>query len=314
MKPGFIVLIVIGAAATIAGSILLGIGLANGIPSRGKEVTNEYVLNESFTSFNLQLSTADLEFKPSEDGVNKVVVKERENYHHEVKVEEGSLNIKYVDNSKWYDFLRMGTGELKVTLYVNPIDYLDLNVKASTGDIVIPSDYHFLNLNVTLSTGNINLACSASNSYKVEASTGNISLSNLSSKELDVKASTGNVDIKDVVVVNNVNVKTSTGHIALSNLKATNLTTTCSTGKTTLTNVTLANQLNMKASTGKINIYDSDAEEVNIVSTTGDVNASFLTSKIVYTKTDTGDVDVPRSKEGGICSIETDTGDITVKF
>lgn len=58
----------------------------------------------------------------------------------------------------------------------------------------------------------------------------------------------------------------------------------------------------------------SDAAEIYVRTDTGDVTGSLLTDKIFFAETDTGDIDVPESVEGGKCKIKTDTGDISIKI
>ena len=51
-----------------------------------------------------------------------------------------------------------------------------------------------------------------------------------------------------------------------------------------------------------------------IVTDTGDVTGTFLSDKVFIYKTDTGDVDLPRTQSGGRCDITTDTGDIRISI
>ena len=44
---------------------------------------------------------------------------------------------------------------------------------------------------------------------------------------------------------------------------------------------------------------------------TGDVEGSLLSEKIFYTETSIGNIRVPKGTSGGMCEVETDTGDIS---
>ena len=65
--------------------------------------------------------------------------------------------------------------------------------------------------------------------------------------------------------------------------------------------------------TGDVEIEGSDAGTVNIETDTGDVSGHFLTSKWFSAFSDTGNVTVPNTPEGGECRIQTDSGDIYFK-
>ena len=47
---------------------------------------------------------------------------------------------------------------------------------------------------------------------------------------------------------------------------------------------------------------------------TGDIKGSFLTNKIFIAKTNTGDIEVPKTSAGGRCELSTNTGDIKVRI
>ena len=68
----------------------------------------------------------------------------------------------------------------------------------------------------------------------------------------------------------------------------------------------------IKRSTGDVKFDGSDAAEIFIKTDTGDVTGSLLTDKVFITQTDTGNIDVPKTVNGGRCEISTDTGDIKI--
>ena len=126
---------------------------------------------------------------------------------------------------------------------------------------------------------------------------------------LTAETNTGNISIKGSFIFENVNLECDTGNITFKNSTAKILKIEADTGNITFKNST-AKILKIEADTGDVKIIDSDADEVYIETDTGDVKGHFLTDKIFRTKSDTGKVRVPKSTVGGICYIETDTGDI----
>lgn len=314
MKKGVLALIIVGASLFSVGTALFVTGLVVEKLNR-KPITNTYEITEEVKNFNIDISTADLEFKVSEDGVSKVICNERENEYHEVTVADNTLSIKYKDDLPWYKrWFDLNSSRMNVTIYLPGSNYESLTVKSSTGDININKEYSFSDLDIKLTTGDIKIYSDVTNKLKAETTTGNILISEVSSSSLEAKASTGKLNLNKVDVTNDITLNTSTGHMNLEEVTAANLTTNCSTGEVKLNKVTLANNLNIKTSTGDITIVDSDANEVNLEASTGDVNATFLTSKIVYASSNTGRIDVPHSTSGGLCNIKTSTGDIVVRI
>ena len=94
MKKGFVFLIVFGSILFVAGSAAFGLAIAKDAfknNSLTQEVTKEYVLEDSFNKIDVDIVTADLTFKPSEDDKTKVVSVEKEKIHHTAKVSNDTL-------------------------------------------------------------------------------------------------------------------------------------------------------------------------------------------------------------------------------
>ena len=106
----------------------------------------------------------------------------------------------------------------------------------------------------------------------------------------------------------------STGKAQLRNVRCQSFLSTGDTGDLLLDQVIVSEKLSAERSTGDVKLDHCDAGEINIVTDTGDVSGSLLTEKIFIVRTDTGDIDVPRSASGGICEIKTDTGDIMINI
>ena len=108
MKKGFVFLIVFGSILFVAGSAAFGLAIAKGAfknNSLTQEVTKEYILEDSYSKIDVDIVTADLTFKPSEDDKTKVVSVEKEKIHHTAKVSSDTLVIREEDDRKFYDRL-----------------------------------------------------------------------------------------------------------------------------------------------------------------------------------------------------------------
>lgn len=236
-------------------------------------VTRTYELNEDFDNISLHIRTADANFVLSDDGKCKVVCKEPENYSHKVYVENGCLNIEADDSRKWHQKL-FDFGTSDVTVYLPEASFKSLIIENTTGDVDISSGFSFESVNIAATTGDIDISgIDCSGDLDAEVTTGDIEISRVSCGNFRCESTTGDIEMSGVVA---------------------------------------EGRFSIKATTGDVKLYGCDADEVYIKSTTGDVTAEFLTEKIVYADTTTGDVDVPRGNEGGPCEIETTTGDVKV--
>lgn len=273
MNKGLLIgIIVSGSILTLATAGFITFCVINNNVNN-KTVTREYEVNE-FSNMNINLSTADLEFKVSENETAKIVCVEKEKYYHNVEVKDGTLNITKVDMRKWYEYpFNFSWSNMKITVHVPSKEFNNAVINISTGDVTIPDYYSFNNLTI-------------------ESYTGDLSIKSEIKEELDAKASTGNITLE-------------------ANAKKAHLYT--STGSQYLKDVN-ADEIKCHASTGNVHFKDCDAHElIDIETSTGDVELSLLSGKTFETKTSTGKINVPSSSVGGpLCKIKTSTGDIKV--
>ena len=108
-------------------------------------------------------------------------------------------------------------------------------------------------------------------------------------------------------------INVSTGKTNLTDIKCKSLISDGSTGDFSLKNVIATEKFSIERSTGDVKFDDCDANEIWIKTDTGDVTGKLLSEKIFITETSTGDVNVPKSTNGGKCEITTSTGDIYIK-
>lgn len=256
--------------------------------------TNTYQIVEDFNKIEIDLTTTDIEFKPSTDGQCKLICYENVKEKHFFSVTDGVLKITTVSNKKWYDYIHLFSASPKMTMFLPNLDSASLNVKISTGDIIIPANFCFESIEILGSTCNVKCNASTVNQTKINVTTGNILIENANAKNYDLKVSTGDIKI--------------------TNASCENFTSTGTTGEVKLNNLIASNKIFIKRGTGDIEFYKCDASELILKTSTGDVEGSLLTGKTFIAKTDTGEIDIPNSTEGGKCEITTSTGDIEVNI
>ena len=314
MKKVVLIPIIIGSALLVIGGTMFAIGVANNNQS-GKIINTTKDIDETFENIDIDFDTTDLNIVLADNGKAQAVFQEREKEYHTVKVEENTLKLSFVNEIKWYERLfTFNIKPLKCTLYLPTAAYSNLKIKSSTGDTTISKEFTFNNVDFKCSTGNLRFNANVVEELKVNASTGDIYLNDMSSKSANITVSTGNVNLNKVAVNEKLFVKTSTGKIKTTDVTCKDLETNTSTGDVTLTNTIAANHIEMKASTGDIKFVDSDAETLNVKTSTGNVSGTILTSKVFVAISHTGKIHVPETTTGGLCRIETDTGDINIKL
>ena len=287
-------LIVLGLIVFTVAFALMGLDFKE--LEMNKCTLNTHTVTESFSGVSIVTNTAKVDVLPSPDGQVRIECWERPKRLHTVSVTDGTLTIALDDTRAWYDYISLfSITSSKITVYLPAGAYGNLDVKTTTGDVSIAKDFTFSGTEILLNTGDVCYGASV---------TGN----------LKIKATTGKIRIDSVDCAGAVGLCVSTGKTEISALTCQELTSTGTTGDLTLENVTVAGLMSVKRDTGDVKFIGCDASEIEITTDTGDVTGSFRTDKIVWAKTDTGRVSIPKSTVGGHCEITTDTGDIHVEI
>ena len=309
-------LIVAGALIALGiiafGTAFMAIGGDMAGFATNKYETNEHQLTDEFENILIKSNTATIKLVASEDDSCSVVCYEQTNLKHSVSVKDDALEIKVVDERKWYEHIGINFSAPSVTVYLPKGEYGELDVSVSTGDVDIPEGFGFENIDVTASTGRVMCGAVAKQDVNITTTTGNIVGNGVSAASMKLSVSTGRIDLNGINVEGDLRVSVSTGKARVSGVTCKNFRSDGDTGRLYLGYLEAEEKITVKRSTGDVTFEACDAAEISVRTDTGDVNGSLLSEKVFITRTDTGDVDVPRTTSGGRCEIITDTGDIEI--
>jgi len=274
--------------------ILFALSIGRALYFKSTETSRIYNIQGSYNDIRIVGKNVDIDIYLSETNENKVVYVENKKVVFDTKVENGILTISETDTRKFYDKL-FDISSLKIELYLTQELVNSLVVDASTGDINIDYKFTFTDVEINNSTGNILFKSNVSN---------NLTITN----------TTGNIKIENSNVSNRMYLKTKTGNININNVNCNKLDIGISTGSTKLINTIVTEDFNMTGSTGDVIFDGFDAKNIYVTISTGNVKGTILSSKIFIAKSNTGNVDVPETFEGGKCKITTSTGDIEINY
>ena len=317
MKKAVKIWLIVAASLVVGGSLIfVGVMMALNWDflrlSTVKYETNEYIIYDDFKDISIYTDTADIVFVSSENGVHKVVCDENRKQKHTVSVENSILFIGESNDKKWYDYIGIVTRAPKVTVYLPAGEYGSLSVSSSTGDLEMPQDFGFESMDVRKSTGNITSYASVLGAVKMRTSTGHITLANLSAGSLELKGLTGRIEASGITCEGNVKIEVDTGKAYLTEVACKNLESEGDTGDLTMKNVIASEKFLIERATGDVYFEGCDAAEIFVETDTGDVKGTLLSEKVFVVRTDTGRIDVPKTVSGGVCEIETDTGNVKI--
>ena len=280
--------------------------------NQSSDITNSYDIEENVDTVSVFDDTADIYFVTSSDDKLHVVCHEEKNLKHSVTVKDGKLEIKLIDERKWYEHISpFNFSKHKVIVHLPKETVSALMIDSSTGDVNLSRELSFSSLVISLSTGDVKVFASVLGNTKIETSTGDVSLSGASFDSIDLKVSTGDIELSSLSA-GDIKMTVSSGSAELNAVNCKTVTTSGSTGDVDFERVVVSGKLSITRSTGDVEFEDCDAAELYVKTSTGDVEGSLLTSKIFFTKSSTGRINVPKTTSGGACEIETSTGDIEI--
>ena len=340
MKKAIVISLIVAGALVLVGAGLFAGAMSAADWDFGALQTQEYELvthklNEEFSDISIQTIESSIEFQPSTDGTCKVECMESEHLTYSVSVQDGTLKITTQDTRQWYHNIGIfNTQRQNMVVYLPKTAYDALLIKSNTGTVTVSSEFSFANVQIGMNTGAVKWEAGVTHSMSVETDTGFVRIKNVSmdgalsvktdtgraeingteAKSIKVETNTGKAIVTDATANSTLSVTTDTGNAELTGCRAVDIFVETDTGKAKLTDVVAFGKMEIETDTGDVNLDGCDAAQVEIETDTGDVKGTFLTPKIIYTETNTGRVDVPRSTSGDICEITTDTGNIIISI
>ena len=316
MKKRTIIALIVAAALILIGGMILVLGLsfAGGSTQKSELIRQEITIQESFENIAIHTEDCDVKFAMFSGRDDCMVeVHSYKNVKHTAAVENGTLKIQMVDERNWTDHINIGwTESMRMTVYLPAAEYESLQVRTASGDITLGQQPVFLETQLRTNTGDISCVGVSGDVLDCLTSTGDITVQNSAPNILKLQSDTGDFKVS-VVAGDEIHLKTDTGEVEVQNANAKTVICTTDTGDVELEKVLAEDYLQVFTDAGDIHITNSDAVTANIETNTGDVSGNFLTPKWFSAFSDTGDVTVPNTPEGGECRIESNTGDIKFK-
>ena len=313
MKKTVKLLFIIAATLILAGGLLFTCVLWASGWDFTKLSSSDYEsetkeISEDFDSITVSSDTTDILLALSENGKTYVDFYKKADNYYSVSVIDGALTIE-LSEEKWYKDI-FDFGQETVTVYLPEKEFADLVIDSSTSDIKISEGIRFENVNISISTGDVESYASVKSCFKISATTGDIHLNKVTANSVEISVSTGDIELENLNCTGEIKLEVSTGDAKLENVRCGSLVSTGDTGDMIFKNVIADVKYDIKRSTGDIRFTNCDAGEIYIETSTGCVKGNLLTEKVFIVKSSSGDVDVPETVTGGICKINTSTGDV----
>lgn len=315
MKKRTIIALIVAVLLVVAGCVVLMLGLSFAGDSAAQSVLTEQevLISESFESVVIDTEDCNVTFVPFKgDADARVVIREREAISHSVLVEEGTLRIRMMDNRQWTDHIGVNWESMEMTVYLPEAEYASLQVRTDTGNIAVSEEPSFKEMILRSDTGDIYCDGTTTENLDCMTITGDITVWGGTPTKVKLHSGTGDLKASGVNGTE-IHLKTDTGEVDTEHVTTQMFTCSSNTGEVELEGVLAEEYLQIRTNTGDVGIGNCDAGQVDIETDTGDVSGHFLTPKWFSAFSDSGNVTVPNTPDGGECRIQTDSGDIHFK-
>lgn len=317
MRKGKKIALIVAAGLVLAGCAIGGSALAKmDFDVRQIHLTNDqekiYPVDGAFTGIDVRSSDGvTLEYAPSK--ACAVVCRESPHVQYSVAVEDGVLTVQKSNTRRWYECIGIWQEEPTVRLLLPENAYDALTVNGAVGDVEIPQTFTFVRADIRTDTGDVRLRAQVHGALTVQTDTGDVTVADSSPQNVTVQTDTGDVEMQALRVAQDVTLQTTTGAQTVRNVMCRNWTAQSHTGDMQMTKTTATGDLRITTDTGDVTLDACDASSLDLRTDTGDVTGTLLTDKVFQAHSDTGSVQVPQTMDGGLCRIESDTGDINVR-
>lgn len=277
---------------------------------------------------------ADFQILPSENNICRVEYTENETVRYAVTTENNVLHICRADSRTMFSFFKFYRAQRSepVRVYLPQGAYKLLEVKATSGDIAVPSGYIFDTVSLHSASGDI-ACCAEFGSLSAETASGDIALKNAKCNAAELCAASGDATLENVKLGKNSCIETASGKVQITNLEAAELNVETASGKVSLenaecaalhintasggvelTHTVSADVMEIGTASGSIHFENCDAASLSLDSMSGSVVGTLNTGKAFRAQSRSGKVDVPFDSGEGTCEIETRSGSIRIKI
>ena len=299
-----LVLIVAGIALATSAAASVGFDMPKVLSDDYQDVERRIETTDGeLTDIVVDAVDGDVRFDVAEGNEILVVCSERRGVTHEVSLRGGVLEIRRVDERKWYEriavmdftFLRDGG----ITVFLPPCYLKNVEIETVSGDVELPDGIKTDELHVKTTSGDINAVSVQCYRAELSSTSGEVRCKYMRAGELSAETTSGDVTVEASTVDVSLAVKTVSGGVELRSISRHMWST----------------NYDIVTTSGDVRLSASDANSIKIKTVSGDVRCDSMGPMDFVTSTVSGDVHIDAAISMGTspCNITTTSGDITVE-
>ncbi len=252
-------------------------------------------IDGTFSSIRVDSRQCDVRIQLAEDGVCRVTGTGMEGLEFETQVSDGLLTVTEKDYQHWYQHIGFFFwDEAEITIYLPQREYDAFTISTASGDITLARGLRF-------------------EEATMSSISGDVSIFGAQAKRLDLSSTSGDMTMAGLRLDDELRIDTTSGDIDLREVRAREIQVESTSGDMELEDVVAQGYMDVQSISGDMELERCDAANLYLQTTSGDISGLLLTGKQFSTHTASGEVEVPPSREGGLCTISTASGDIEME-
>jgi len=249
-------------------------------------ISDQTFESKEFSEINIDLASADVVFRKSEDGDFRVIYvgPESEKDDPQVMVSEDSGQLRIEQKRKIFVFSVVSKRE--VTVYIPDSFSGRVDYKCASGDMEMTDDFRFEEFMLKVSSGDLRCLNLSADRLSLETSSGDYSCRTIEADELTVKATSGDITIEKVIGTGTI--KTVSGDIKIGEYTGGGSISTTS-GSIRVYATEVSSDLSVEAISGEIDVSVAEGTslrlEFYVISGEIDTDVSLDNAKISKSST-----------------------------
>lgn len=308
------VLIAVGGLISVLSAASVGFDL-RALTTTDSFETVTHEVTDDFYDIDVRSVSADVRFEKSDDGKCRVLCPESEKLAYSVEVSGKKLKIEPKDSRKWYDHIGMSftfPEKEEIVIYLSDPAYGSVSVATVSGDVNIPEGFALDSVKITATSGNASVASPVRENVSVTTTSGDIVC--VGAGSLSLTSTSGDITLSGAEIGGGASVRTTSGDVYIASSSAASLSVGTTSGNISLNSFKASGHMTLSTVSGNVTLDGADASSLEIKTVSGNVRGTLGSPKRFETKTVSGKVNVPTSADGGVCRIETTSGDIYISL
>ena len=240
-------------------------------------------IDENGQNLSLNLSSADVIVKPSDDGKIHISYDNTEDMYFELKSNDKEITLIQKQKSYFsFGFSFLSENEQTVEVSI-PTDHKgDLEINGASSDISI-SDMQFVgNFDINSVSGEIKIENCKAETIDTGNTSGEIEVLNLETTSIEATTVSGDISIREIAKNTPISLETTSGKVYAENVKAEDIKAETISGGFEFVNVS-GIKANLSSTSGDVRLELADFKEIKYNSVSGGIKGTVRGSSDDYT-------------------------------